>query len=200
MRELGLVWIVYLMSAATLTFVNAIVSPVASRTIDLSKTEYIKPSKDNLIKDIQKMEDSLMTNLPKNTTERNLASYELIDRYLKFFRAYPEDIYAAECLDRVQMIYTGLNLTQRAIVYADSLLQEYPNYRNRKLVLENQASSYDLFIQPRDTNKVRFYYEKILKEYPNEDKNYLNDIQFRLKNLKLTIPELIELRANSEIQ
>jgi hypothetical protein len=200
MRELGLVWIVYLMSAATLTFVNAIVSPVSSRTIDLSKTEYIKPSKEDLIKGIKKMEDSLMTNLPKNTTERNLASYELIDRYLKFFRNYPEDTYAAECLDRVQMMYTGLNLTQRAIVYADSLLQEYPNYRNRKLVLENQASTYDMFIQPRDTVKVRYYYEKILKEFPNDDKTYRNEIQFRLKNLKLTIPELIELRDSSNIQ
>ncbi len=188
------------MSAATLTFVNAIVSPVTYRVLDSSKTAYIKPSKNDLINGIKKMEDSLMTDLPKNPTERNLASYELIDRYLQFFRNYPEDAYSPECLDRVQMMYTGLNLPKRAIVYADSLLQEYPNYNNRKLVLENQASTYDMFILPRDTIKVRYYYEKILKEFPNENKLYKDEIAFRLKHLKLTIPELIEMRTKTNIQ
>ncbi len=200
MRELGIVWIVYIMSAATLTFVNSVVSPVSSRVLDSSKKEYVKPSKNDLLVSIHKMEDSLLTNLPKNPTERNLASYELIDNYLQYFRNYPNDSYAAECLDRVQMIYTGLNLPKRAVVYADSLLQEYPNYNNRKLVLENQASTYDMFILPRDTIKARYYYERILDEFPNESKVYLDDIKFRLKNLKLTIPELIEIRSKSTIQ
>jgi hypothetical protein len=200
MREIGIVWMVYIMSAATLTFVNAVVSPVSPRVIDQTKKENFKPSKNDLLGRIHKMEDSLMTNLPKNPTERNLASYELIDNYLQFFRNYPEDNYAPECLDRVQMIYTGLNLPQRAVVYADSLLLQYPNYSNRKLVLENQASTYDMFIQPRDTAKVRYFYEKILEEFPNESKEYLNEIKFRLNYLKLTIPELIEFRSKITVK
>jgi hypothetical protein len=199
MRELAIVWMVYIMSAATLTFVNAVVSPVSSRVIDLSKTDNFKPSKNDLIDSIKKMDDSLSTNLPKNLTERNLAQYELIDRYLQFYRNYPNDPYAAECLFQVHCKWSGLNNNTKASMYADTLLKMYPNYPNTKDVIYSQAVSYDAFITPRDTTKARYYYELYLKNYPEEVAN-CEDIKFRLKYFNLTHEQLIEMRSKASIQ
>lgn len=160
----------------------------------IKKTEENKPSKEQLLQRIKEMDDSLRFRMPKAPEAKNLATYELIDRYLSFYHSYPEDPYSAECLDRVQMIYTGLNIPQRAVQYADTLLLKYPKYTNRALVLENQASTYDMFITPRDTSKVSYYYNLILKEFPTLSIEKRQDIEFRLKHLKLTLPELIEYR------
>lgn len=154
-----------------------------------------KPSKDTLMSKIKEMEDSLK-NLQANINEvkqvPNLTRIEYINRLLEFYHAYPEDELAAECLDKVHMVYSGMNVHIRAIQYADTLLQKYPNYINRAMVIESQGASYDIFLQPRDSVKVRYYYEMLLKENPKMDKEKRKGIQERLKYNHLTFEEYID--------
>lgn len=147
---------------------------------------------------IKEMEDSirdLQANLPQTKTIPNLTHFELINRLLDYYHAYPEDDYAAECLDKVHMKYAGLNILTRAVQYADTLLQKYPNYINRAMVLESQGSSYE-FIEPRDTAKIRYYYTKLLKENPKMDREKREGLKLRLRHLDLTFEEFIDYQMN----
>lgn len=123
-----------------------------------------------------------------STIDRN----ELIEMLLDFYTRYPKDTYAPECLDKVHMAYSGMGLYNRASEYADLLLEKYPKYINRAMVLESQASNYDIFIQPRDTVKVKYYNTLLLKENPNMDKERKADIQMKLKHLDLKMEEYID--------
>jgi hypothetical protein len=95
------------------------------------------------------------------------------------------------------MKYGELQAHQNAVAYGDTLLKSFPNYKNRDFVLESLGSSYDIYIEPRDTSKVRYYYELLLKE-----KTVKNDkkaeIRARLKYLHLDLFEYINFQ-NSPI-
>jgi hypothetical protein len=157
--------------------------------------EGVKPSKEELIEKINYMEDSLkrLTSQLKDIKQiPNLTRMELINRLLDFYRNYPEDQFAPECLDKVHMTYSGMGVYIRSVEYADTLLLNYPKYVNRAMVLESQGSSYDIFIQPRDSAKVRYYYELLLKENPKMDKAKRNGIKERLKFNHLNFDQYID--------
>jgi hypothetical protein len=159
-----------------------------------------KPSRKELKERIKVMEDSLkklQSNLATIKQIPNLTHYELINRLLDYYHFYPEDEFSAECLDKVHMKYTGLNIPSKAAEYADTLLQKYPRYPNRALVLESQGSTFDAFVQPRDTSKVRYYYELLLKENPTMNKQKCLEIKERLRHLSLTFDQYIEFKMNS---
>ena len=159
-----------------------------------------KPAKEVLIGRIKEMEDSLkglQANLNTLKQIPNLTHFELINRLLDYYHAYPEDPYAAECLDKVHMKYSGLNIPIRAAQYADTLLNKYPNYINRALVLESQGSTYDIFLQPRDTSKVRYYYELLLKENPKMEKDKREGIKDRLIHIDMNFDEFINYKMNA---
>ncbi len=158
-----------------------------------------KVSKEDLKASIKVMEDSLNTlqkDLPKTKEIPNLTKFELINRLLDYYHAYPEDDYAAQCLDKVHMAYSGMGIHARSIEYGDTLLMKYPNYINRAMVLESQGSNYDIFVQPRDTEKVKYYYSLLLKENPKMEKEKKEGIEDRLKHLNLTFDEYIEKKMN----
>ena len=162
------------------------------------KDEEGKEGRVELKNKIKEMEDSirdLQANLPQTKTIPNLTHFELINRLLDYYHAYPEDDYAAECLDKVHMKYSGMNILTRAVQYADTLLEKYPNYINRAMVLESQGSSYDIMV-PRDTAKIRYYYTKLLKENPKMDREKREGIKFRLRHLDKTFEEFIDFQIN----
>ena len=155
-----------------------------------------KPSKTELKARIKEMEDSLVklqNNLSTIKKIPNLTHLELINRLLDFYHNYPKDAYAPICLEKVHMKYTGLNIQERAVAYGDTLLKEYPNYENKALILESMGSTYDVFILPRDTTKIRKYYGELLqmKSVPVSKKE---EIKFRLDHLDLTFDQLIEMQ------
>jgi hypothetical protein len=159
-----------------------------------------KPSKEELVDKIKKMEDSLkylQANMDAVKQVPNLTRIEFINRLLDYYHNYPEDDYAAECLDKVHMVYSGMNVHVRAVQYADTLLEKYPKYVNRALVLESQGSSYDIFMQPRDSAKVRYYYELLLKENPGMDKEKRMGIKERLKYNHLNFDQFVEMKMKS---
>ena len=122
-----------------------------------------------------------------STIERN----ELIDMLLDFYTRYPKDAYAPVCLDKVHMLYSGMGNYKRASQYADLILEKYPKYVNRPMIIESQASNFDIFILPRDSVKVKYYYKLLLKENPKLDKDKKEEILMRLKYVSLNFDEYI---------
>ncbi len=148
-------------------------------------------SKEDLKASIDSMKDSLMMMSKEKKKIDNLYRIELINRLLSFYHSYPEDEYSAECLNETQMIYSMLEAYEYSAAYSDTLLEKYPKYKGRALVLENQGANYDIFISPRDSSKVRKYYSMLLKEYPSLDKDKREGILKRLKKNDLTFDEYI---------
>lgn len=118
-------------------------------------------------------------------------SDELIDLLLNFYRTNPQDQNAPLCLDKVHMIYSSTKRHEKSAIYGDTLVLEYPDYINRPLILESMANVYDMYIFPRDTSKVRYYNELLLKENKDISKEKREEIQFKLDNLELTLQEII---------
>lgn len=165
-----------------------------------SENKTDKSTKEELVSKIKVMEDSLrglQANLNTIKQIPNLTHFELINRLLDYYHSYPKDGYAAECLDKVHMKYSGLGIHEKAVQFADTLLNNYPNYINRAMVLESQGSTYDIFIQPRDTQKIRYYYELLLKENPTMEKDKRDGIKDRLKHLDMTFDEFIEYKMSA---
>lgn len=145
---------------------------------------------------ITSFEDSLakLQKDPKKAAQiTSLTQIELINRLTAYSRKYPKDAFSADCLFKTHMIYENLRAPLEARAYADTLLERFPNYKNRKLLLESLASSYDLNT-PRDTSKVRYYFELLLKE-PGLKTQQKKDIKSRLAHLDLTFEQYI-LKAN----
>ena len=155
------------------------------------------PTKDNAIEiastpkalkeRITRYEDSLASMDPSKQSPAayNLCQIELINRLEFYVKTFPQDTYSAECLFKLHMVFAGLNAQQKSVACGDTLLRRFPNYENRSLLLESMASSYDMFITPRDTAAVRKYYTMLLTDsrYPSTKKKEILD---RLKHLKLT--------------
>ena len=154
-------------------------------------------TEEDILEDIQQVEDSLTemtagqnldTKLYKESQDRYIAN--LIALYQKF----PKSKKAPECVDKVHMVYSGIGDYVKATQWADTLINNYPKYINRALVLESQASTFDALIQPRDSSKVRLYYSMLLNEFPNLDNEKREGIKRRLEFNKLNFDQYIELQ------
>jgi hypothetical protein len=146
-------------------------------------------------KSIKQMEDSIAT-IQKDPVAAakmpSLTNIELINRLVAYYHAFPKDEYAADCLFKVHMKYGELQAHQNAVAYGDTLLQSFPNYKNRDFLLESLGSSYDVYIVPRDTSKVRYYYELLLKEKTVKSVKKA-EIKARLNYLELDLFQYIDL-------
>lgn len=164
-----------------------------------SNSEDVK-TKEEIESSIKEMEDSLnrmQVDVNQNTQIPSLANQELIDRLLTYYHNFPNDAKAPEYLDKIHMKYSSLNMHQKAVQYADTLLNKYPKYINRAMVLESQGFSYDAFITPRNTKKVRYYYELLLKENPKMNKEKFEGLQDRLKHLNMTFDEYCNFQIST---
>ena len=151
-------------------------------------------SREALKTKITEMEDSISA-LQKKSSEPipNLTSIELINRLTAFYSAFPKDDYAADCLAKLHMKFSELNAHEKALEYGDTLLDVFPNYKNRDFILESMASTYDVLIEPRDTSKIRYYYSLLLKER-NLPKEKRDGIVNRLKYIDLDFFSYIEMK------
>ena len=158
-----------------------------------NKPKVDENSREALKTKISEMEDSISA-LQKKSSEPipNLTSIELINRLTAYYKAFPKDEYAADCLFKLHMKLTELNANEKALEYGDTLLLNFPNYKNKDFILESLGSTYDFIIQPRDTSKVRYYYSLLLK-VKNLPKEKREGIENRLKHLDLDFFAYIEL-------
>jgi hypothetical protein len=145
---------------------------------------------------ITEKEDALKNLAPEDDdlATRESMRLELIDALLDYYRTFPEDKYSPECLDKVHFVYTAMRKFASAARYGDTLLINYPNYVNREMVIESQYNTYDMFIEPRNVEKVEYYLNMWLSEYPNMDKDKKEEIEYRLKYVDLTIEQIMDMR------
>ena len=156
-----------------------------------------KSKKDNLRERITSYEDSLakLQKDPQKAAQiTSLAQIELINRLRTYTKAFPRDTFSADCLFKIHMIYEHLRAPREARAYGDTLLERFPDYKNRLLVIESLGSSYDINA-PRDTAMVRKYYNLQLQE-PKMPTQTKKDIKARLARLDLTFEDYI-LNGNS---
>lgn len=165
-------------------------------------TETAAPvSRESLKASIQAMEDSITTLSTQKTTGAmlSLSQQELINRLTAYYRNYPEDPYSADCLFKVQMVYSGLNAHRKSIAYGDTLLKKFPGYKNKYLAIESNIAALDVFIEPRDTSEIHRYYNMLLNdnEYPSAKKL---EIRRRIKHLELSIFDYASLPKNKALK
>jgi len=147
---------------------------------------------------VELMEDSLKKGLIDPAKDK-YADVRYADACLAVYRAFPKSKQAPRYLDKAHMIYSSAGAHGIAVLYADTLIQRYPSYDNRPMVLLSLASAYDLFIIPRKKDLVKKYYELLLLENPNLPKEEKEGYEFRLKNIDLTYDELIDLQTQKPV-
>lgn len=117
------------------------------------------------------------------------------DRYISvLLEAYedePENPKTPEYLDRVHMWYSVKGETAQSLKWAKLLLEKYPKYENREMLLESVAEIYDREIKPRDSIKVREYYVQLLNEFPSMGIEKKVGIEERLKLNHLSFEEYL---------
>ncbi|MCE3295545.1 MAG: hypothetical protein K0R65_1259 [Crocinitomicaceae bacterium] len=154
------------------------------------------PSQKELKTKITKINDSLQV-LYKNTMEQSDFRFpkEILDTaialHLEYYRYYPKNAYAAECLDKVQQLYIQKKEYVLALKYTDTLLVKYPNYPNRATLLLNAGSTGEI---TQNKEVIRKYYTQLLEEFPNINAETKEMVEFRLAHLNLSFDELVELR------
>ena len=144
---------------------------------------------------IKQLEDSL-TKISRNVnvtkTVTNLVQQAYLEKLKLMYEAYPKDKDAALSLRKVYMMYSAMGASEMSVKYADSLIEKYPDYDERWLALQSNAVYYDMEAVPRDKDKVRYYLEKLIKEYPDLDAEIIEQAKSRLETIDLTFEELIE--------
>ncbi len=148
---------------------------------------------------IKQMEDSIMA-IQKDPMQAakmpSLTNIELINRLLAYYHAFPKDKYAADCLFKTHIKYSDLQAYELSVAYGDTILQLFPKFENKDFLLESIASTYDVLIEPRDEEKVRLYYETLLKEDLKPVKR--KDIENRLAHIDLDFFEYSQFRINGK--
>jgi hypothetical protein len=142
---------------------------------------------------ITDLEDSIsdLQKDPKNLSKiTSLTNIDLINRLTDYYRAFPKDEYSSDCLFKIHMKYSELNAHEKSVAYGDTLLKLFPKYKNKEFLLESIASAYDAYIIPRDTAKVRYYFDQLLND-KNVNQSKKQDIRKRLKHLDLSFEDYI---------
>jgi len=147
---------------------------------------------------VKMLEDSLKKGLIDPRTQANV-DVRYAESCLGVYRAARKSEKAPAYLDKAHMIYSSSGMHRLAVMYADTLIQQYPNYKNRPMVLLSLASAYDMFILPRRKDLVKKYYEMLLTENPDLPKDEADGYRFRLENIDKTYDELIDLQAQKAV-
>lgn len=148
---------------------------------------------------IKEMEDSIMV-IQKDPIKAakmpSLTNIELINRLLAYYQAFPTDSFSADCLFKVHMKYSDLQAYEQSVAYGDTLLQLFPTYKNRDFLIESIASTYDVLIEPRNEEKIEYYYRLLLKEKLQASKR--KDIEKRLEHIEMDFFEYSQFRMTGK--
>lgn len=160
-----------------------------------------KPTAKELRSSIAEMDDSLkglydLIRQNKISEIHSLNFMEAINRNLAFYKVYPKDPFSAECLDKTQQLYTQLKSYKNALAYSDTLLEKFPDYPKKSIILLNAGSIADGILN--DTTMVRMYYSRLINEVPNLDKETADMVKFRLRYLHLNFEQLAEMQMKQQ--
>jgi len=158
-----------------------------------------KQTKEEIVSDFKTYEDSLFNSQDGIATKEDMKSeMQYAERCLAMAHKFPKDEAAAKYMDKAHMTFAGMGLYGRSVMIADSIITFYPRYKNRAMVLESAASTYDMFILPRNKAKIKEYYELLLNENPKMPKEQRDQLEFRLENIDLTYKEMIGLQQTNQ--
>jgi hypothetical protein len=151
-------------------------------------------TKEEFVAEFKTFEDSLMQN---SDTQQGLTDQKTglayAEKCLEIAHKFPKDEDAPKYMDKAHMILAGLSLHARSAAIADTIIMNYPMYKNRPMVLQSAAATYDMLILPRKKEKVKKYYEMLLKEVPDMPKEEKQQIEFRLRHNDLSFDEFLKL-------
>ena len=176
----------------------ALVLSLVACSSDADKEVKVGESGDvsSAIQNLKQFEDSLKKSSASGSLEYNQETAVVYaEKCLAITHRFPKSKEAPACMDKAHIIFASANLHQRSVIIADSLIMKYPMYKNRAMVLESLAGAYDVFIIPRRKDKVKEYYELLLKENPDMDAEQRKQIEERLKYVDLTFDEYVS-KAN----
>lgn len=135
--------------------------------------------------EIEQMEDSLFADVTK-MIDKSLAQ-ELINKYIEFADAYPNDPETPATLFKAGDMSMNLNMSQQAIQIFDRIMKEYPNYDKTPQCLFLKGYIYENDF--RDLQKAKEIYEDFLVKYPDDD--FADDAEISIKNLGKSPEDLI---------
>ncbi len=144
------------------------------------------------IQDLKKFEDSLKKSSASGMLEYSQETAVIYaEKCLSITHRFPKSKEAPKFMDKAHIIFASANLHQRSVITGDSLILMYPMYKNRPMVLESLAGAYDVFVLPRQKDKVKKYYEMLLKENTKMTAEQRKQIEDRLKHVDLTFDEYV---------
>ena len=155
-----------------------------------------KVTKEDFVESFKQYEDSLKTNSTDITDTKKGVEYA--EKCLEIAHKFPKDKDAPKYMDKAHMIFAGIGLHGRSVALADTIISMYPMYENRAMVLQSAATTYDMFLLPRRKDKVKKYYEMLLKENPKMPIEQRKEIEYRLEHIDLSFDELIELQQSKK--
>lgn len=123
------------------------------------------------------------------TDEFTAASDTLMTALLEYYHTYPKDKYSAECVTKVHMLHSALGNVEKAVAYGDTLLAEFPKYKNRSQVIESQIQAYEMLIKPRNVEKIKEYLNLWLSENKNAPKQKIEDMEYHLRFVDMSLEQ-----------
>jgi hypothetical protein len=167
-------------------------SEVKSSTDDVPEVKSLTA----FAQELKTFEDSLKKVSNSGTLEYSQETAVVYaEKCLSIAHRFPKSKDAPKYMDKAHIIFASAGMNQRSVIIADTLIMRYPLYKNRAMVLESLAGSYDVFVIPRQKDKVKYYYELLLKENPKMDPEQRKQIEKRLKFIDLTFDQFIS-KAN----
>ena len=143
-------------------------------------------SHDRLAGEIKVMEDSLFADATK-MIDKQMAQ-ELIEKYLAYADAFPEDPETPGTLFKAGDMAMNLNMPQNAVDIFDRIMNEYPDYEKTPQCLFLKGYVYENDF--RDLPRAKEIYEEFLEKYPDDE--FADDAAISIQNLGKSPEELIK--------
>lgn len=112
----------------------------------------------------------------------------LVDMYVAFTDAYPQDSMAVEYLFKSAEFCLNLGEGQRAIKLYDRVINEYPDFRKVPECLFLKGYVYENYLG--DLESAKAIYLEFIEKYP--DNEFADDAQVSIQNLGKSPEELIK--------
>lgn len=159
----------------------------------------VLPTAEEISKEVVNLEDSLIQMSKSNEVYGkqmiNLTRQSLIEKLKYGYQNFPEDKKAPEYLAKLHMLYASIGVDDIGNRYADTLLDKYPNFKDKRQIVESQIVYYSQKT-PYEPKKVEDLINLVLSDKnSNLTVEQREDYEFRLKHIDLDLNQLIELQT-----
>ncbi len=151
----------------------------SSRKMEVGLTHFSRVEKrivaleDSLHVSYEKLMRNSVDTLPMHTI------HLLESDYKRAFQLGGKNERIASYLDKLQQLYLQEKKYALSISWSDSLLLHYPSYPQKAALLLNAATTAEIYL--KDEQKMRYYYERLLREHPKLKKEIVEMVELRLK-------------------